>query len=86
MRSLFRTGHERLESLRREQTNRLSRTQKRLKAQDERLLTWKDVFGDLPQSEEFIQLINEWLNHPEHKKAAAKAKLSTPSEKQQAYA
>ena len=44
------------------------------------------MFGDLPQSEEFIQLINEWLNHPEHKKAAAKAKLSTPGEKQQAYA
>ena len=86
LRSLFRTGHERLESLCREQTNRLSRTQKRLKAQDERLLTWKDVFGDLPQSEELIQLINEWLNHPEHKKAAAKAKLSTPGEKQQAYA
>jgi hypothetical protein len=86
LRGVFRTSQEHLESLRHDQANRLSRAHKRLKAQDERLLTWQDVFGDLPENDAMSKLIDEWLKHPEHEKAAANAKLSRPSDEQPAYA
>lgn len=86
LRGLFRTSQQRLESLQSDQTKSLSRAQARLKNQDEHRLEWQHVFGDIPKSDELIKLIDEWLDRPENKKAAALAKVSSPSEEQQAYA
>ena len=85
LRGLFRTSQQRLESLQSDQTKSLSRAQARLKNQDEHRLEWQHVFGDIPKSDELIKLIDEWLDRPENKKAAALAKVSSPSEEQQAY-
>jgi hypothetical protein len=86
LRGLFRTSQQRLESLQRDQTKSLSRVQARLKNQDGHKLEWQHVFGDLPESDELIRLIDEWLEHAENKKAAEQAKVSSPSDHQQAYA
>ncbi|WP_256595369.1 lipase family protein [Pseudomonas sp. MYb193] len=86
LRGLFRTSQQHLESLQSDQTKSLSRAQARLKNQDEHRLGWQHVFGDIPKSDELIKLIDEWLDRPENKKAAELAKVSSPSDQQQAYA
>ncbi|MEE1924022.1 lipase family protein [Pseudomonas sp. 148P] len=75
LRSIFHSGAQQLESLRQREARDLTRSQKRLKAQAERILTWQDVFGELPQSPALLEQIEAWLDQPATRKAAEIAKV-----------
>jgi hypothetical protein len=60
----------------------LKRTRKRLQAQAAQAVSWKDVFGDQAEREDLNELLNQWLQLADIKKAALLAKASLASDSQ----
>ncbi|WP_164666657.1 hypothetical protein, partial [Pseudomonas viridiflava] len=54
-------------------------TRKRLQAQAESVISWKDVFGDQADREDLDVLLTEWLQLADIRKAARLAKASYDS-------
>lgn len=79
LQALFNDARARVTALAASEEKQLKRTRKRLQAQAESVISWKDVFGDQADREDLDVLLAEWLQLADIQKAARLAKASYDS-------
>ncbi|WP_341520295.1 lipase family protein [Pseudomonas sp. G.S.17] len=82
LQALFNDARGRIVALSLSEEKELKRARKRLKAQAERLISWRDVFGDQADREDLDALLSEWLQLIDVQKAAKLAKVQLGSDQQ----
>ena len=75
LQEMFNDARARISALAASEEKELKRTRKRLQAQAERIITWKDVFGDQAERADLDALVNEWLQLADVRKAASLARI-----------
>lgn len=76
LQTLFNDARARVSALAASEEKSLKRTRKRLQAQAENLISWRDVWGDQAEREDLNDLLAEWLQLADVQKAARLAKVS----------
>ncbi len=76
LQALFHDARARVTALAASEEKQLKRTRKRLQAQAESVISWKDVFGDQADREDLDVLLTEWLQLADIRKAARLAKVA----------
>ncbi|KFE48768.1 hypothetical protein IV02_21230 [Pseudomonas syringae] len=75
LQALFNEARSQISGLAASEEKELKRTRKRLRAQAERVISWRDVFGDQAEREDLDALVYEWLQLADVRKAASLARI-----------
>lgn len=75
LQAMFAEARARIVALSNIELKELKRARKRLQAQAEQIISWKDVFGDQADREDLDALLKEWMQLADIQKAARLAKV-----------